>query len=91
VRLYLALNEAGVEPLEAEARLHLVERQLVLHLLQGGPPTPSAVSKAHFLVQHAQTALLTSSAEVSAILHEWYLLRALQPLRWAAQQAAQAK
>lgn len=84
VRLHLALSEPHVDALEAEARLHLVERQLLRHLLHGERPTPLATSKAHFLVQYAQTALLTNQHEVAAIQAEWPAGRALNPLRWAA-------
>ena len=84
VRLHLALSEPHVDKLEAEARLRLVERQLLLHLLRGERPTPLATSKAHFRVQQVQTALLTCSQEVAAIRAEWPVARALNPLRWAA-------
>jgi hypothetical protein len=82
VRLQLALSEPHVDALEAEARLQLVERQLLLHLLHGARPTPLATSKAHFMVQQAQTALLTDLREVAAIRAEWPIGRALNPLRW---------
>lgn len=91
VRLHLALSEPLVDVLVAEARLHLVERQLRLHLLRGARPTPLATSKAHFMVQQAQTALLTCSREVRAIRIEWPVGRALNPLRWAALRQAQAQ
>jgi hypothetical protein len=84
VRLHLALSEPHVDALEAEARLRLVERQLLLHLLHGERPTPLATSKAHFIVQQAQTALLTNLREVAAIRAEWPSSRALNPLRWTA-------
>lgn len=84
VRLHLALSEPHVDTLEAEARLRLVERQLLLHLLHGERPTPLATSKAHFMVQRAQTDLLTCSQQVAAIRAEWPVARALNPLRWAA-------
>jgi len=90
VRLHLALSEPLVDALEAEARLRLVERQLLLHLLRGERPTPLATSKAHFVVQQAQTTLLTCSLEVRAIRAEWPVGRALNPLRWAAQGQVQA-
>jgi hypothetical protein len=83
VRLQLALSEPHVDILEAEARLRLVERQLLLHLLRGERPTPLATSKAHFMVQQAQTVLLTDLREVAAIRAEWPSSRALNPLRWA--------
>ena len=90
VRLHLALSEPHIDTLEAEARLRLVERQLLLHLLRGQQPTPLATSKAHFRVQQAQTALLTCSREVVAIRAEWPAGRALNPLRWAARGQAGA-
>jgi hypothetical protein len=91
VRLHLVLSEPLVDELVAEARLRLVERQLLLHLLHGEQPTPLATSKAHFIVQQAQMALLTCSLEVRAIRAEWPAGRALNPLRWAAMSQAQAK
>jgi hypothetical protein len=90
VRLHLALSEPLVDTLEAEARLRLVERQLLLHLLCGERPTPLATSKAHFMVQRAQTTLLTCSQEVAAIRAEWPVARALNPLRWSALRPAEA-
>jgi hypothetical protein len=89
VRLHLALGEPLVDTLEAEARLHLVERQLRLHLLRGEWSTPLAKSKVHFMVQQAQTTLLTCLQEVAAIRDEWPVARALNPLRWAALRQAQ--
>jgi hypothetical protein len=84
VRLSLALSEPDVDTLQVEDRLRLVERYLLHHLLPGGPLTLSNAARAQFLVRHAQFALLASPADVAAILQEWPLLKALDPLRWQA-------
>jgi hypothetical protein len=87
VRLYLALDDPSMNPNAVEARLRLVERQLMRHLLHGQPPTLMATAKAQHYVQRAQEALLANEADVRAILAEWSAEQAVDPLRWAVQQA----
>lgn len=87
VRLYLALDDSSMNPQAVEARLRLVERQLVRHLLHGQPPTLVATAQAQHYVQLAQETLLASEADVQTILAEWSAEQAVNPLRWAVQQA----
>ena len=76
-----------MEPAAVEARLRLVERQLVRHLLRGQSPTLVATARAYHQVLLAQEALLTSETEFAAIVHEWSAERAVDALRWTTQQA----
>lgn len=87
MRLHLALDDPAMEPAAVEARLRLVERQLVRHLLRAQPPTLIATAKAYHEVMLAQEALLTSATELTAIMQEWSAERAVDPLRWTAQHA----
>ena len=79
-RLYLAMNEPTVQPLEVEARLRLVERQLLQHLLRAEPgtqPLASSMQEAQAIVEAAQTALLKSKAEIAALLSEFSAAQAI--------------
>ena len=87
VRLHLALHDPNLDTVAVEARLRLVERHLVRHLLRGQPLTLIATAKANRAVQLAQEALLKSELEIAAILEEWPAQRAIEPLRWAVQYA----
>ena len=84
VRLLLALGEPWAQALEVEARLRLVERQLLQHLLQpqaGQLALEPSPPEAHAIVELAQSTLLGSEAMVRAILTEFSVLRAVHPVR----------
>lgn len=85
VRLYLALNDPDVDALMAEARLRLVERHLIGHLLHGQPPTGLALANAQQQLRQAQVALFSSKTELAAIMQEWSAQQAVEPLRWPVQ------
>ena len=83
VRLLLALGEPEVSQ-QSEARLRLVERQLLMHLLRarpGQPPLVSSLPQARAIVELAQTALLSSEAMVLAILAEFTANQAINPVK----------
>jgi len=84
VRLYLALQEPDVDAIMAEARLRLVERHLMWHLLHGQPATLGTYIGAQRQVQLAQEALLLSVVEVAAIRQEWSAEQAIAPVPWVA-------
>lgn len=72
-RLYLAMNDPSVQPLQVEARLRLVERKLLHQLLRaksGARPLASTLQGARAIMEAAQTALLKSETEVAALLAE---------------------
>jgi hypothetical protein len=81
-RLFLALGEPGVKPLEIEARLRLVERQLVRHLLRAAPgqrPIAVSVAGARTIIEAAQAALLESETEIEQLLQELSAHQAINP------------
>ena len=70
--------------MSVDVRLRLVERQLLLHLLRPRPsqqPLAMTPTRAKLIIEQAQHALLSSEAMVAAILAEFSLQRAMQPVR----------
>lgn len=81
-RLYLAMSDPAAPPLEVEARLRLVERHLLRHLLRAAPgqcPLAASLPEARAIVEAAQAALLTSAAAVGALLRELSVAQAISP------------
>lgn len=83
VRLYVALGEPDSNTLEVEARLRLIEFQLMRHLLQGDAPSPVATAQAQAIIESAQTKFLSSEAELAELLGELSAQQAATPLLWA--------
>ena len=85
VRLYLALGEDAVPAAAAELNLRRVEGQLVWHLLQGQPLTPTLAAEAWAIVETAQNRLLSSPPDLADCLAHFSaaegLRRILSPAR----------
>lgn len=84
VRLRLVLQEPWARDRSVDVRLRLVERQLLLHLLRPRPgqqPLAMTPARAQLIIERAQHAMLNSEAMVAAILAEFSLQRAVQPVR----------
>lgn len=70
VRLYLAMGSQPVDAQELESHLRRTEEELIQYLLEGNPPTVTALAQAQTILDMAQSALLSSEGEVKQLLQE---------------------
>ena len=69
VRLYLALEEPGIDIRAVEAALRLIEQQMQW-VLVGHTPTEEEAEAAHSIIEREQESLLNDRMELTALRHD---------------------